>query len=348
MGPVTTSSLRPVRGSAADVHALLREWEAADAPPPLVIETSGSTGRPKRVVLSRDAMRASADATHERLGGPGQWLLAVPPTYVAGVQVLYRSIRARTEPVVHAPQDDLWWSVDAMAGRVRYLSLVPTQLHRYTGNAHDVAALARFDAVLVGGGPLSPHDRAEAEGMGIRVVQTYGMSETCGGCVYDGVPLEGVRLAIDDDGQVLLGGRMLFDGYDGDPERTAEVLRDGWFRTDDLGQIDDDGRLRITGRVDDMVISGGLKVPATAVEEMLREHPAVDDVAVLGVPDDEWGERVVAVVETRGGAVTLGALRDLVTPRPWAPRQLLAVRALPRLPNGKPDRLAMKRWAEDA
>ena len=108
MDPVT-SSLRPVRGTAAEVLALLRDWESAEDPEPLVIETSGSTGRPKRVVLSRKAMRASADATHARLGGPGQWLLTVPPTYVAGLQVLFRSVRAGTEPVVHTPQDDLWW-----------------------------------------------------------------------------------------------------------------------------------------------------------------------------------------------------------------------------------------------
>ena len=235
-----------------------------------------------------------------------------------------------------------------MTGPSRYLSLVPTQLHRHTGNAHDVAALSRFDAVLVGGAPLRPRDRAEAEHMGIRVVQTYGMSETCGGCVYDGVPLDGVAVKVDRDGQVLLGGPVLFDGYDGDPGRTAEVLRDGWFRTDDLGRLDDDGRLQVTGRVDDVVISGGVKVPPGSVERMLAEHPSVHAVAVVGVPDPEWGERVVAVVATRDGAVTLDDLRDLVVPRSWAPRRMLAVDALPLLPNGKPDRLTVRRWAVDA
>ena len=347
MGPVT-SSLRPVRGTALEVLALLREWETAEDPEPLLVETSGSTGRPKRVALSRAAMRASADATYARLGGPGQWLLTVPPTYVAGLQVLFRSVRAGTEPVVHGSQDDIWWSVDAMAGPARYTSLVPTQLHRYTGNAHDVAALSRFDAVLVGGGPLRRETRREAEGMGVRVVQTYGMSETCGGCVYDGVPLDGVALKIDAEDQVLVGGPVLFDGYDGDPGRTAEVLRDGWFRTADLGRLDDDGRLQITGRADDVVISGGLKVPVGAVERMLLAHPAVDDAAVVGVPDPEWGERVVAVVVTRDGAATLEELRELVSPRQWAPRRMRAVHGLPLLPNGKRDRLALRRLAADA
>ena len=344
VGPVT-SSLRPVRGTAGEVLALLRDWEDADDPGPLLIETSGSTGRPKRVALSRAAMRASVHATHERLGGPGQWVLNLPPTYVAGVQVLFRSVLAGSEPVV---TDDLPEAIEVMSGARRYVSLVPTQLERCLRDGRDTDALAGFDAVLVGGGPLRRQTRAEAEHTGIRVVQTYGMSETCGGCVYDGVPLDGVALKIDADDQVLVSGPVLFDGYDGDPARTAEVLRDGWFRTDDLGRLDDDGRLQVTGRVDDVVISGGVKVPAGAVERMLLEHPSVDAVSVVGVPDDEWGERVVAVVATRDGAVTLEEMRDLVTPRPWAPRRLHAVHALPLLPNGKLDRLAVRRWAADA
>ena len=202
--------------------------------------------------------------------------------------------------------------------------------------------------MLVGGGPLRKQARTEAEVAGIRVVQSYGMSETCGGCVYDGVPLDGVALKIDADDQVLVSGPVLFDGYDGEPERTAEALRDGWFRTDDLGRLDEDGRLQITGRADDVVISGGLKVPAGAVERMLVGHPSVDDAAVVGVPDPEWGERVVAVVVTRDGAVTLEELRDLVEPRQWAPRRMLAVHGLPLLANGKLDRLAVRQWAADA
>ena len=341
---MTSSSLRPVRGTAAEVLALLRDWDAADDPSPLLIETSGSTGRPKRVALSRAAMRASVHATHERLGGPGQWVLNLPPTYVAGVQVLFRSVLAGTEPVLF--DTDVHDTVAKMDGPRRYISLVPTQLERFLENR--AGALGRFDAVLIGGGPLRQKTRREAESQGVRVVQTYGMSETCGGCVYDGVPLDGVGLKIDDDGQVLLSGPVLFDGYDDDPERTAEVLRDGWFHTDDLGRLDDDGRLQVTGRADDVVISGGVKVPALAVERMLLEHPSVDEVAVFGVPDDEWGEIVVAVVASRVGAVTLEELRDLVSPREWAPRRMLSTFGLARLPNGKPDLVSMRRWVTDA
>ena len=150
------SSLRPVSGSAEEILALLREWDAAASPDPLVIATSGSTGLPKRVVLSRDAMRASALATQERLGGPGQWVLNLPPTYVAGVQVLYRSVVAGTSPVTE---------IGELTGDRCYLSLVPTQLVRALDG--DVDLLRRLDAVLVGGGPLNPLVRERAEARGV-------------------------------------------------------------------------------------------------------------------------------------------------------------------------------------
>jgi O-succinylbenzoic acid--CoA ligase len=341
------SSLRPVSGTAEEILALLREWDAAEAPEPLVIATSGSTGTPKRVVLSRDAMRASALATHERLGGPGQWVLNLPPTYVAGVQVLYRSVIAGTEPVITT---DLVGSRQQVRGR-SYLSLVPTQLMRDLRDLNDgsgdrVAAIAEFDAVLVGGGPLNPAVRSEAERHGIRIAQTYGMSETCGGCVYDGLPLDGVEMRIGDGGEVLLRGPMLFEGYDGEPARTAHALRGGWFHTDDLGEIAGDGRLRVIGRADDMIISGGVKVPAGAVASSISADEAVRAVEVLGVPDPEWGERVVAFVAAND-PITLTVVRDLVEPRAWAPRQLVLVEELPLLPNGKPDRAALRRMALD-
>jgi O-succinylbenzoic acid--CoA ligase len=329
------SSLRPVSGTAEEILGLLREWDAADDPDPLVIATSGSTGEPKRVVLSRDAMRASALATQERLGGPGQWVLNLPPTYVAGVQVLYRSVVAGTEPV---------HEIEEVTDDRSFLSLVPTQLYRALEDGFDTQALTRFEAVLVGGGPLSPDIRANAERAGIRIVQTYGMSETCGGCVYDGWPLPGVEMKIDGAGEVLLRGPMLFSGYEGEPERTTRALEGGWFHTDDLGEIADNGRLTVLGRRDDVIISGGVKVPAQAVKIMLAKDAAFRRVEVVGVPDPEWGERVVAVVAATN-VVSLAFARDLVEPRTWAPHQLLVVDAIPLLPNGKPDRLALKELA---
>ena len=338
------STLRPVSGTPEEVLALLRDWDAAVDPRPLVIETSGSTGRPKRVMLSRAAMRASALATQDRLGGPGQWVLNLPPTYVAGVQVLYRSVVAGTEPI--AFQGSFAETRQRVHGRC-FVSLVPTQLLRVLADPGETAALEDFEAVLVGGGPLRPEARQVAERRGVRVVQTYGMSETCGGCVYDGLPLAGVEIDIDEQEQVLLRGPMLFDGYEGEPERTDAAMRDGWFRTDDLGHWTPDGRLAIDGRVDDVVISGGVKVPASVVAAAVLAHPCVNEAAAVGVPDDEWGERVVAVV-TASGQVELADLRALVQPRSWAPRGLVVVEELPLLPNGKLDRVTLRELAADA
>lgn len=331
-------------GTPEGILALLREWDAAEDPAPLVIATSGSTGEPKRVLLSRDAMRASALATQERLGGPGQWLLNLPPTYVAGVQVLYRSVVARMTPIPF--QGSLAATRPLVHGRC-FVSLVPTQLVRLLGAPGEVAALEDFEAVLVGGGPLRPEVRERAENQGIRIVQTYGMSETCGGCVYDGRPLDGVEVRIDTDEQVLLRGPVLFDGYEGEPERTAAAMRDGWFLTDDLGHWTPEGRLAVDGRVDDVVITGGVNVPASAVAAAILADPWVNEAEVIGVPDDEWGERVVAVV-TASGPVDLAELRDLVEPRSWAPHQLVVVDELPLLPNGKVDRVTLRELAADA
>src|SRR4051812_38782711 len=260
-------------------------------------------------------MRASADATHARLGGPGQWLLDLPPTYVAGLQVLFRSVRAGTEPVR---------SVDDLTADRCYLSLVPTQLVRLLDDPGG-NALGRFAAVLLGGARLDPRLRVRAEAAGARVVTTYGMSETCGGCVYDGVPLDGVEVRVGGDGRIRLGGPVLFDGYADRPDLTAQVVEDGWFVTADLGRVTGDGRLEVLGRVDDVVVSGGVNVATGTVAARLREHPAVQDAEVVGVPDDEWGQAVVAVVR---GDLPLADARDWVAaehPRSWAPRHVVHV-----------------------
>ena len=314
----------------------LRAWLAASAEPePLVVETSGSTGTPKRVVLSRRAVLASVAATERRLGGSGRWALALPPTYVAGLQVICRSLVAGHEPVL-----DGWEG----AG---FTSLVPTQLHRLLDDPASVAALRRLHTILLGGGPIDPSLRGRAADEGLRVVATYGSAETAGGCVYDGYPLDGVGVKVDDDGRIGVSGRTLFDGYDDDPELTDRVLVDGWFLTSDAGRLDEDGRLHVLGRVDDVVVSGGVNVPLPAVAARLRAHPDLAAAEVVGVPDEEWGQRVVAyVVMTR--PVSLAEVRDWVSeahPRSWAPREVVTVDALPMLDNGKVDRMALRERA---
>lgn len=324
-------------GSPADVVVQARAWLAGPPDVPLVIATSGSTGTPKRVVLDRAAVLASVRASAVRLGATGPWVLALPPSYVAGVQVVLRSLVAGHDPVLR--ERDGW-----PAGSGWFTSLVPTQLTRLLESAEDVAALRRAHTVLLGGGPVGATLRARAEEAGIRVVATYGSAETAGGCVYDGVPLDGVALALGEGGRVRIAGPTLFTRYDGDPALTAEVLVDGWFLTSDAGRIDEDGRLALIGRLDDVVVTGGLNVPGPAVAERLRTHPAVAAAEVLGVPDAEWGNRVVAFVEL-SGPVEAAALRDWVAaehPRAWAPRQVVVLDAIPLLPNGKPDRQALR------
>ncbi|MGA8850103.1 MAG: AMP-binding protein [Aeromicrobium sp.] len=338
-----TASLRPVAGSPLQVLDLLRPW-VRDGGDPLVVRTSGSTGAPKDVVLSHRAVLASARASLDRLGGAGGWLSAMPVTGVGGLQVLVRSVLADLEPVFADDHHDLASSVGAMVGSRRYASLVPTQLHRLL---RDDAAkpLARLDAVLVGGASVPSDLMAAARKAGVTVVRTYGMSETCGGCVYDGVPLDGVRMRLDERGQVQIAGDVLFDGYV-DADRTAAVLHDGWFSTADLGDIDGDGRLRITGRADEVVLSGGVNVSLPAVTQALRDINEVGDAVALGVPDAEWGSRVVAFVVPTDAvcldALRLDVLRDEVEsaglPRTWAPREVVLLDVLPLLPGGKVDR----------
>ena len=336
-------SLRPVAGSAREVVDALAGWLAEPGEPaPLVVETSGSTGAPKRVVLSRRAVLASVAATERRLGGAGPWLLALPPSYVAGVQVVCRSLVAGHAPLL---LDEVGSFGAGVAAGARFTSLVPTQLRRLLEDAREVAALRSLHTVLLGGGPIDPSLRERAEGAGVRVVATYGSAETAGGCVYDGYALDGVALAIGTDGRIRIGGPTLFDGYDGDPALTADVLADGWFLTSDAGRLDEDGRLHVLGRIDDVVISGGVNVPTPAVAARLREHPDVREAEVVGVPDDEWGHRVVAFVV---GDLPLHEAREWVAerhPRSWAPRELVAVDALPLLANRTGDRLALQERA---
>ncbi len=328
-----------VRGPTAGIVASLTAWVTGSGDEPLVIETSGSTGRPKRVVLSRAAFLASVAASARRLGGEGRWLLALPASYIAGAQVVCRSVVAGHAPVLLEEHPSFAAAVDAAAPD--YASLVPTQLLRLLDDPDDVVALGSLRTVLLGGGPIDPALTSRAHDAGITVVTTYGAAETAGGCVYDGVALDGVRLATEADGRLLVSGPMLFDGYDVDPELTARVLVDGWFRTEDAARIDEQGRLHVLGRLDDMLVTGGVNVPALAVARRLRAHPGVREVEVLGVPDQEWGTRVVAFVV---GDLPLEDARAWVSeqhPRSWAPRQVVVVDALPMLANGKVDRVQL-------
>jgi O-succinylbenzoic acid--CoA ligase len=286
---------------------------------------------------------ASVAATERRLGGAGRWLLALPATYVAGLQVIVRSQVAGHPPTLLEEHGSV--AAAAASRDLDFVSLVPTQLHRMLDDAAETAALRTFRTVLLGGGPIDPALRERAAAAGISVVATYGSAETAGGCVYDGVALDGVGLAVDGDGRLRIAGPVLFDRYEGDPALTARALVDGWFLTSDAARIDDEGRLQVLGRLDDVVVTGGVNVPAPAVAQRLRAHPAVVEAEVLGVADPEWGSRLVAFVV---GALDLDEARAWVAeahPRSWAPRQVVSVEAIPLLANGKPDRVRLRALA---
>lgn len=343
-----TSSLHPVAGTARALHGALAQWLAVSGEPaPLIVRTSGSSGHPKDVVLSRSALLASVAATHTRLGGGGQWLLALPPQGVAGLQVLIRSIVAGFEPVYSEEFNSFDEARTSMTGEQKYVSLVPTHLYRLA-RADRLAELADFDAVLLGGAAVPADLLDEAKSADVHIVRSYGMSETSGGCVYDGIPLHGTQVRIGDGGQIQIAGPMLFDGYSDDPQGTADALRDGWFATNDLGEFCD-GVLHVFGRMDDVVISGGVNITLPAVTEILLRCDGVIDAFAVGVEDHEWGQRVVACVV---GDVSLQALRDAVEsaglPRSHAPRQRVCVDSLPLLPGGKVDRVALHQLAESA
>ena len=319
----------------------------------VIISTSGSTGVPKGVELSAGALRASARASLARVGArPGQrWLACLPVTHVAGLQVLVRSLESGTEPAVAAVADATSLA-DALAARdaAAHVSIVPTQLVRLMGTAAGREALGGFASVLVGGAAAAAGVLARARAAGVRAVTTYGMSETCGGCVYDGVPLDGVSVRAGDDGRLRIRGPVLMNGYHGQPSLTASVLVDNpdltgdprEFVTSDLGYINDDGRVVVRGRADDVINTGGHKVVPGEVAAVLSSCPGVREVVVVGRPDQEWGERVTAVIvpADREYPPTLELLRIHVRtalPGYACPTEVVLADTIPVLSNGKPD-----------
>ncbi|WP_067184947.1 AMP-binding protein [Microtetraspora niveoalba] len=336
------SSLRPTH--VVTPEGVRREPGGAPTRAALIIATSGSTGAPKGVELTARALTSSARASLERVGaGPGErWLCCLPPSHISGAQVLVRSLLSGTAPIIHPS-----FSPEAVAASgAAHVSLVPTQLRRLLDLGLDVSA---FRTILLGGAAAPPGLLEEARARGARVVTTYGMSETSGGCVYDGAPLDNVDLKIRADGRVMIAGPVVFSGYRLREERTglapdasaAAAFEGGWFVTSDLGTIDG-GRLTVLGRADDVINTGGQKVVAGAVARVLSGHPGVRDVAVVGRPDPEWGEIVVAVVV---GTATLEDLRAYAKerlPAYAAPRMVQKVQEIPLLPNGKPDMVALR------
>lgn len=350
------AALRPSRVVASDgEHHVMAGGLPVEEGDAVVVATSGSSGQPKGVVLTHDALRASALATSDRLGiDPARhaWLACLPLAHVGGLSVVTRALLTGT-PLTVLPGFDAD-VVEALgrAGRATHVSLVPAALRRLDP--------ALFTRILLGGsrppGDLPPN-----------VVVTYGMTETGSGVVYDGYPLDDVEVAIahfddaddGDDGSWSGGGGT---GHtDGDAGTSGEILlrapmllrcyRDGstgrvlgpdgtktWFATGDAGYINALGTLSVTGRMAEMITTGGEKVWPDEVERVMSAHRDVAEVAVWKRPDPEWGERVVAWVVPADVLPKAEELKELVagTIAPWAaPKEIVFTTELPRTPSGK-------------
>jgi O-succinylbenzoic acid--CoA ligase len=322
-----------------------RRIEGAGAPAEvaLIVHTSGTGGVPKLVQFDRRAIDAAVASSALALEATPDdaWVCCLPLAHVGGLLVLLRGLllgapvrvlRSFDPPAVAAHTD------------ASFVSLVPTMLLRLLEHGVD---LSGFRAILVGGAHLSPAVREPAERSGARVIETYGLTESCGGVVYDGLPLPGTEVRIDPDGGIELRGPTMMLGYRFDPVGTAAAFTpDGWLRPGDAGEIDAEGRLHVVGRVDDLINTGGERVWPDEVEAVLRDHPKVAEVAVGGRLDREWGQRVAAwvVPVDAEDPPTLEELRTFVSTRiarHKAPRELIVVQELPRTFSGKVRRAAL-------
>lgn len=347
---VLLDALRPTRivGSDGEQHALPDGIGVEDGDA-LVVATSGTAGRPKGVVLTHDAVAASAHATSDRLGtDPTRhaWMACLPLAHIGGLAVVTRAIVTGT-PLVVLPGFEADTVEDAgRSGRVTHVSLVATALQRLDPSV--------FECVLLGGSRVPEHLPPNA-------VATYGMTETGSGVIYDGWPLDEVEIAfrtpardegkdegvgVDRTEEILLRAPMLLRCYrDGDPGRVVGPDgRTNWFATGDAGRLDEDGKLLVSGRMGDVITTGAEKVWPDQVERILSAHPGVVEVAVWKRPDPEWGERVVAWVVPADDGPSLEQLREMVSEglAPWAaPKELVLVDDLPRTAAGKIRRRAL-------
>ena len=297
----------------------------------LVLGTSGTTGRPKAVALSRAAVEAAVRLTNEAVGAePGdRWLCCLPASAAGGLMTLLRSRALGTDAVVVRRFDITRFAAPTGA---RFLSVVPTML---SALLHARADLSRFDRILVGGARAGDDLMQRASQQGVAATETYGMTETCGGIVYDGLPLSGVEVGLREGGRIALRSPTLMSGYLGDAAETEAVLDDGWFLTRDRGVFSGDGRLRVLGRLDDAIVTGGKKVDPAEVARVLEEHHAISEALVRGEPDDEWGERVTALVVVALGAdsPTLKDLHRFLEGRLGRYKWPRSVRVVDRLPK---------------
>jgi O-succinylbenzoic acid--CoA ligase len=315
----------------------------------VVLATSGTGGTPRLVELTRDAVVAAVGGSRIALQTAGHdparpLVSCLSPAHVGGLLVLLRSEVGDVPVLVHERFDADRLLREGPPGAS--VSLVPAMVARLVRAGAD---LGRFATMLVGGGPLDAGVLARALELGARIVQTYGSTESCGGVVYDGTPFPGTQVRLGAERRIELRGPTVMEGYRHDPAATGAAFdSDGWLRTDDAGAFDDDGRLRVIGRLDDAIRTGAETVWPDEVERALASHPKVTEVAVAGWPHPEWGQQVVAFVVPRtiDDPPSLEELRDHAgetIARHKAPRELVLMAELPHTANGKLARKALPR-----
>ncbi|MFC5089131.1 o-succinylbenzoate--CoA ligase [Corynebacterium aquatimens] len=333
------------RDRAELLRTTMRAGQSIDESVAVVVATSGSTGKPKGAQLTPANLVASADATHQALGGPGQWMLALPAHHIAGLQVLTRCLVAGVEPEwVDLTQgfsvEEFAYRTDELVstGERCYTALTPMQLTKAMSTLAGIEALRLYAAVLVGGGAINPKLLESAAKLRINAVTTYGSSETAGGCVYDGRPLAGVRVKVVGE-RIHLGGPTIARGYRNLPDHEA-FAEDGWFATSDAGMLISD-TLTVTGRLDAIIETGGLKVHPEVVEKHVLACEGVTGACVVGVPDERFGHRLCLAYTGSAGTAQLMEHFDDTLPRWQVPKDIRVVREIPVIGPGKPDRKAV-------
>lgn len=320
----------------------------AGVPAYAVVPTSGSSGTPRGVILTGENITAAVEASRKRLGTDSgdRWLLVLPLFHVGGLSVVWRSLAAGGSIDLHDGFNADRVVERLRSGRVSMASLVPTMLHRIL--EIDPGPFEGIKGVLLGGAPATRGLVERGLAAGLPILQTYGMTETCSQVATvepgkewqslgtAGPPLDGFVVAFD-GGEILLDGPAVSPGYVDEPPRI------GPYRTGDLGHMDGEGRLVVTGRTDELILTGGENVRPSTVEAAIASASASIRVVVVGVDDDEWGQVVVAVVEMETAHMSdVEAVVSSRLARHEVPKHWIQVDAIPLLENGKPDRAAAR------
>lgn len=335
----------------------------------IVCVTSGSTGTPRGVLLSQQALHASAGAFGARFGTNNRWVISMPAHRIAGVMVLVRSW-FHASPIEIDPSVGGARAFEAAAfaattlsaerksnkdGRALMVSLVPTQIARLLESGSvGIEALQSYDLVLSGAAATPQPMLVRLRELGINVSISYGMTETCGGCVFDGLPLDGVRISLGtqdevEPGRITISGSVAASGYRLRPDLDALSFIAGNVQTHDAGKLDESGLLHILGRLDDVVIVGGVNVSLSAVESLIRHHPQIQDVAVTDIQDELWGAIPIAHLVTRWPMSDTNNLISEIQEKirnqignAAVPRAMYFVTSLPMLDSGKIDRISLR------